>query len=78
MYIAAGLTDTTVAASIANILEHVHTALAQLDVDAEDVDETGKKILSSLCQLAALLLETPLQPSAEMSQVSIQIAVMLF
>ncbi|XP_013169360.1 PREDICTED: Fanconi anemia group I protein homolog isoform X2 [Papilio xuthus] len=68
-----GLTDTTVAASIANILEHTHTALAQFDVDGtEDADATGKKILSALCQLATLLLETPLQPSQEMSRVIIK------
>ncbi|XP_045535774.1 Fanconi anemia group I protein homolog [Papilio machaon] len=69
-----GLTDTTVAASIANILEHIHTALAHLEVEGtEDADATGKKILSALCQLATLLLETPLQPSPEMSRVIIKL-----
>ncbi|XP_063618307.1 Fanconi anemia group I protein homolog [Cydia splendana] len=45
---------------IATILEHVHTALSQVDEEgAEEGDSVSKKLVSACCQLAAVLLETP-------------------
>ncbi|XP_063533676.1 uncharacterized protein LOC134743975 [Cydia strobilella] len=46
---------------IAAILEHVHTALSQVEEEsAEEGDSVNKKLVSACCQLAAVLLETPL------------------
>ncbi|XP_068632034.1 Fanconi anemia group I protein homolog [Battus philenor] len=70
-----GDVETTAAASVAAILEKTHTVLAQLELDSaeEDADATAKKILAALCQLATLLLETPLNSSVEMNHVMINL-----
>ncbi|CAG5032925.1 unnamed protein product [Parnassius apollo] len=71
-----GLSDSSGAASVAAVLENVHTALVQLQAECvpEDAaDATAKKVLVACSQLATTLLEIPMHSSADLNRVIIKL-----